>query len=863
MGTHEGTSERPHTGRVSRRVEADPTTTFGPGSSRTFALGNWPVSWRLFGVIALTLVMGLILGGLRVAAAADSAAQFSRVSQLASLGQQVTVLVQDLENERDETCGKIAVSMATLEPWYKATDGAAATVQSLAAGINGSFPTLIQQKVATVRAAIAGLDKLRETAQNTTFALGVISDYEVPINDMISLNNLIAQGSDDADLTDQVEALNALSMEKDEVSQQRALLYNALSTGSFATAEFQTLSTAAALQGADVTAFDTTATTAEQNAFSSGVTGPQVTEAGSLEQDVLDTGSLDLRVMSISPQAAPALWYSAMSSTISKTQAVERQVAAGIVTRAQSLQAGAERSAVFLAVLIAVILVFVLVATLAVARSLVRPLRRLRAGALDVAIRELPERVHQLGESPETAASLDVAPIDVLSVDEIGQVARAFDQVHSEAVRLAGNEALLRRSFNAMFVSLSRRSQSLIERLARTIDSLELNEEDPDRLSSLFTMDHLVTRMRRNSENLLLLAGHESPRKWSEPVSLTDVTRAATAEIEQYGRVTLNIQPGVVVYGEAVSDVVHLLAELIENATAYSPKDTHVLVAAQELSSGGVLIQVSDSGVGISEARLLEINQRLEEPPVVDESVSRHMGLFAVARLAERHGVRVRLRAGNPSGLTALVWLPDNLIGRETAGFRGLPQVGPNAAPANNRQSNRLVAAPVGAGGGPVTGGPAGPGPAPGGPPGPARPAAGGPDGPRSSSAWFRNRRAAGAPAEASEPPIASGWAEGMQAAQAATNPVRGDHTVAGMPVRVPRANYVPGSADGGEPGRGGAVGRPGGHGGGQHVASRSARRQRTPEMARNRLGGFQRGTRRADGQAPQAGGEPTVDRPI
>ena len=204
------------------------------------------------------------------------------------------------------------------------------------------------------------------------------------------------------------------------------------------------------------------------------------------------------------------------------------------------------------------VLLIVLLAALLVARSLVLPLRRLRAGALDIASVQLPERVRLLSENPESAASLEVAPINVTSQDEIGQVARAFDQVHSEAVRLAGEQALLRSSFNAMFVNLSRRSQTLIERLARMIDNLEQNEDDPDRLGSLFSMDHLVTRMRRNSENLLLLAGHENPRKWSEAVPLADIARAATSEIEQYNRVTLNIPPGISVIGQAVSDVVHL-----------------------------------------------------------------------------------------------------------------------------------------------------------------------------------------------------------------------------------------------------------------------------------------------------------------
>src|SRR5262249_8756318 len=328
--------------------------------------------------------------------------------------------------------------------------------------------------------------------------------------------------------------------------------------------------------------------------------------------------------------------------------AVEQEVAGNIVARSQVLRRGAEQSALFSAVLTTIILFLVLIATLAVARSLVQPLRRLREGALDIATVQLPERVRRMGEETDPATSLDVEPIDVLSADEIGQVARAFDQVHAEAVRLAGNEAMLCSSFNAMFVNLSRRSQSLIERLARMIDSLEQNEADPSRLSNLFSMDHLVTRMRRNSENLLLLAGHETARKRSEPVPLADVVRAATSEIEQYGRVAMKIQPGILVAGPAVSAVVHLVAEIVENATVFPARDTQVHITAQELTSGGVLIDVSDSGVGIPEARLAELNQRLDNPPVMDVSVSRHMGLFAVARLAERHGVRVRLRARAP-----------------------------------------------------------------------------------------------------------------------------------------------------------------------------------------------------------------------
>ncbi len=245
-----------------------------------------------------------------------------------------------------------------------------------------------------------------------------------------------------------------------------------------------------------------------------------------------------------------------------------------------------------------VVLLLALLLTTVVGRSMVRPLRRLRSGALEVAGVRLPETVRRMSDSDGVGMPLEVEPIDVDSTDEIGEVARAFDQVHREALRLAANEAALRGNVNAMFVNLSRRSQSLVERQIRLIDDLEQGEQDADRLSSLFQMDHLATRMRRNSENLLVLAGHDATRRWNQPVALVDVLRAAVSEIEQYERVTLNVQPGIAVRGHAVNDVVHLLAELAENATSFSSAETPVVVAGHLLSSGGVLLDITDQGVG-------------------------------------------------------------------------------------------------------------------------------------------------------------------------------------------------------------------------------------------------------------------------
>jgi signal transduction histidine kinase len=905
MGNHRVASAGPRAVGATYVSEA-PAASSHFTSPRALTLRNWPVSTRLIAVIVLALLMGLVFGGLRVSSAAESADEFGRVSQLADLGQRVTELVQALENERDQTTGVLPVTdTSTLNSDYSVTNAAAAKVLSLAAGVGGGFPANIAARVATVvsESTPAGLKALRSTAQASQSALAVIADYGTPITNMIALNNQIAQGTSDAQLVNDVQTLNSLSQAKDQAAQQRGLLFNAFKQQIFADGEQQALISAQSAQLADQTAFRTTATAAEQNSYLTTVNGPLVNQAQIIETYVLnvDTLAIGTGALGINSTVAPQQWYAAQSGQVNDMQQVERGIASSIVSRARSLKSGAESSALFTAIVTAVILLLVLLATIAVARSLVGPLRKLREGALNIATVELPERVRLLSEAQDPSTSLAVAPIDVLSVDEIGQVARAFDQVHSEAVRLAGNETMLRNSFNAMFVNLSRRSQSLIERLVRMIDSLEQNEGDPERLSNLFAMDHLVTRMRRNSENLLLLAGHESARKWSDPVALADVARAAVSEIEQYSRITLKIQPGIAVTGQAVSDVVHLLAEVIENATIFSAKDTPVHVAAQELSSGGMLIEVSDNGVGIPEARLAEMNWRLDNPPVMDVSVSRHMGLFAVARLAERHGVRVRLRPRSPHGLTALVWLPDSVTEREASLYgarvrKFAAQAGvqaPDARPANDR---RGVIVPDHAG---ATGAHASTLPNPGSSDGGSSNTGSSNTGSSNTGAantgssntgaantgssntgpvpavttarsdWFRSRPSgagatgagtagagatgagtAGAGTAAGNGNGNDGWAVGKHAAQIIAEPVRGDFTSAGLPTRVPRANLIPGSAGGRS--AAGAPSRPGSGPDGQ--APVTPRSPRSPDVARNRLSGFQRGVRRAKGLTPDDG---------
>lgn len=674
-------------------------------SRASLALRNWPVSRRLVVVIVMAAVTGLVFGGLRVASAVETENSFARTTQLAVLGEQVTALAQAMETERDMSAAVLAddrvIAAATAAnesntvlkrlkegaapdmgaeaSAQAATDAAATRTLSLAEQIGAQFPANTQARAATVVSQIGLIPALRSqlTGQAPSAA---VEAYSEAIADLFNLNDEITSGSGDPALSDEVRTLGAISRAKDQASQQRGILYAALiesaANDPSALADaggLQSLTTAAGLEQADLLAFQASATTGEQDAFLSTVASPGVDTAQLLGNFISQAQNLqDVKNLSpkgsavITPATAPDLWYHSMTDTINRMRTIELQVAGGIVARSKMLQQGARESATLAGGVTGGVLLLVLIATFIVARSLVEPLRRLQADALEVASIRLPSRVAELSQSAEPDMSRGVEPIGVDSTDEIGRVARAFDQVHQEAVRLAGNEAMLRGNVSAMFISLSRRSVPLIDRLTRMIDELEQNEDDPDRLSSLFAMDHLVTRMRRNSENLLVLAGEEPVRKWSEPVPLADVARAATSEIEQYGRIALNIQPGIVVSGQAAADVVHLLAEIIENATMFSPRDTPVQLTGQEVSTGGVLLEVRDAGIGIPPNRLAEMNWRFDNPPLVDVSVSRHMGLFAVSRLAARHGVRVRLQGATPQGVSALVWLPASLTGRES-----------------------------------------------------------------------------------------------------------------------------------------------------------------------------------------------------
>ncbi|MEU5913146.1 nitrate- and nitrite sensing domain-containing protein [Micromonospora sp. NPDC047527] len=512
--------------------------------------------------------------------------------------------------------------------------------------------------------------------------------YEGLINDLLAIRDSATQLAGDNDLSDRMRAAAAVAREKEFLAVRRVVVHRALGVqgGQRLTPALRTEYIASGTgQQQALQSFKAAASPDEAKFHDQTVAGGDRREAQNYIGWIDGNTTGDMRGAPFGPDQ----WDSAMTANAKLIRTVEMKLDGDVVAEADNLRADVQRQ-VFLetGLLLSMLLLAILFAYL-VARSMARSLRELRQGALAVAQYGLPQAVARLRDpqvvgqlSPVQLANQIAEPLPVRSKDEFGQVTEAFNAVHLEAVRTAAEQAALRASVATMFVNLARRSQILVDRLIGHLDRLERGEEDPDRLAELFQLDHLATRMRRNDENLLVLAGADSTRVQREPAALIDVLRAAQSEVEHYTRIEFGvIDRDIEVAAHAVNDLVHLVAELFDNATAFSPPDSQVMVEARRVGDRASLY-VEDRGIGISREQLHELNERLATPPQVDVAVSRMMGLVVVARLASRHGVRVELRPGADRGTVADVTLPTSvLVPRALSGRQQQPPALPAAGP--------------------------------------------------------------------------------------------------------------------------------------------------------------------------------------
>ncbi len=646
-----------------RATRAKPSTKSGPADSNSvesasakrppsWSLRNWPVRWKVVAIVALPLVLAMLFGGFRIAGALTDAHRLRLAADRAEMVPAITKYMSALDVAllADSTGGDAD----------GATKNYDARKSELEARLHGT--DVAPDVAAGVDAMLDGGQSLLDNVKSNTLGLRPRITTYAPI--LLTAENAI-DGSvrlDNEQIRAQAQGLSRAVGARGQMMMQQVLI----------------------ARGADLpepelrTSMITLAGTEPSTLFGMAeVLGVGSPEAKTLQKQMVTRMGL------MSDPAQKLVNNPALLRSVQTTDGIAAQIINDItahITKAVEDQAHNLRNAAIRdsVLVVAAILAAIVIVSL-VARSLIRPLRVLRDGALKVAHEDLEREITRVRAGDESPP----APLPVHTTEEIGQVAHAVDELHTQALLLAGDESRLRHLVNDMFETMSRRNRSLVDQQLSLIDRLERNEEDPERLDSLFRLDHLATRMRRNGANLLVLAGAQSSRGDQRTgVPLSSVIHAAASEVEDYRRVETSMVPDCTIAGAVSNDIVHLLAELIDNALRYSPPASPVRVSAELRGDGAVLLQIVDVGLGMTDGDRRIANMRLRAGGEVSPDSARHMGLFVVGRLADRHNIRVRLRGSSleeaRSGTTAEIYLPAAvLVGADLS-----PVAPPEAEPA-------------------------------------------------------------------------------------------------------------------------------------------------------------------------------------
>ncbi len=646
---------------------------------------NWRLRTKLVAMLLIPSVAVLVLVAMRATDDLDRAAKFSESAERVRVETTVAEVVHQLQRERDLTVRYVAGgregSLGEIKEQRAKVDSAVGAFDRALAGSAHALSPESLSAFERIDHEIDMLTGLRYAGENTALPSdAVLRSYSELISDVLGVGEVFASNAVDRDLAGTRLAANALARVKDQMSVRRAVVAQALARGSLSEDTERALLAVEAELGAAKDDFMTFATPQQQRMYTDTVIGLVVDLGNGIVESVLTRAENGGTLDGLSADE----WDRASTYTVNLVKKVQEALLVELQERADALAADARRSAGTDAGVVLGALLFAAILAVVITRSLLRPLKALRSSALDVAENRLPAAVDDIlteeHPTPEHIYTRAVDPVPVHTRDELGEVARAFDAVHGEAVRLAGEQAMLRENVNSMFVNLSRRSQDLVERQLTVLDRMEEHEQDPEILGGLYELDHLATRMRRNSENLLVLAGEDAGRPLPGSVPASEVIGAALSEVEHYQRISVETPPMLSVRGDAAADLIHVIAELFENATAYSPDHEQVSVVSSVTREKQWRIEITDRGAGMPETEIRRANTRLAEPPDVDVEVSRRMGLYVVGRLARRHSIEVRLSAAELRGLTATVLVPAELVEPDTPEAIELP-VSTSAAP--------------------------------------------------------------------------------------------------------------------------------------------------------------------------------------
>ncbi|GAA1019712.1 hypothetical protein Aple_060770 [Acrocarpospora pleiomorpha] len=523
----------------------------------------------------------------------------------------------------------------------------------------GSMSEELHAPLDSLISALGNLPRIRDSiALGNTSRLEAIKSYNSIMDDLFRVYDRLVSVPD-LGIFQQANAMQAMGNAHEMIAREDALIRGALSRGRLTAEEHNAFSewvaTRQFLYAKNLPVLEGGMRTPYETVLSSDL----FTQFQLLENQIVN------QVRSGGPLPAEAdKWKSTVDSLIVRLDDARIRSSDALNNNATSVATGIMARIAIAGGLGLVAVVATIIFSVRFGRRLVRDLAGLRLAAIELADVRLPRVVDRLKKGEEIDIETEAPPIVAGGSTEVEDVAQAFSSVQRTAVEAAVGQANLRRGVNHVFLNLARRKQSLLHRQLTLLDSMQRRANDPETLEDLFRLDHLTTRMRRHAEGLIILSGATPGRSWRKPVPIIDVVRAAVAEVEDFTRVTVLPMPESAVAGASVADLIHLVAELIENATVFSPPQTKVQVRA-EMVANGLVLEVEDRGLGLAPEEYEAINAKLATPPEFDLADSDRLGLFVVGQLAARYSIGVVLRSSPYGGTTAIVLVPRALVAEE------------------------------------------------------------------------------------------------------------------------------------------------------------------------------------------------------
>jgi signal transduction histidine kinase len=628
------------------------------------------ITAKLAGALAVPLVALSLVAGLEVGKSVGHAREIRRQTDLATASIGPSGLVNALQNERNYTGlwllgsqDQVDLPVDSMEEARTKTDAAREAFTEEVQAKGGDVARIYRP----VLSALDGLNDLRATVDAYTgprvvFLFNQTAEdsfvgYTQLVGGLIAQNSLLTAEIQDHALRQGVQLIDMSSQEIDRIARMVRVSLLAAVQGDRRLADPSEI-----VEGSAIV---TAARTNHQAVLDLASSGPYAEAGRKLEVESAATGLLELgpEMIESGNVNIPALLNGISIDDDESYYGFLHNVSGILQDRADHLNAEAERNSRMYLLAAALVMAAAVGAILLVSRSIVRPLKELTRQSIAMAERRLPAAVRKVLDTPvgDDVVVPELADVTVGSNDEVSDVAETLNTVQSAAVSLAVDQAMLRRNVADAFINLARRNQNLLGRQLDFITDLERDETRTERLDNLFRLDHLATRMRRNAESLLVLAGAEASRQWTGPVRLQDIVRAALGEVEDYQRVVIRDLEGATIRGSATADLAHLLAELIENALRFSPPDRPVEISGRS-RAGSYLLLVADDGMGMSREDLADANERLSHNSGFSLNSPRFLGHYVAGNLAARHGISVRLFQTPCAGVTAAVALPAPLL---------------------------------------------------------------------------------------------------------------------------------------------------------------------------------------------------------